>query len=197
MEVREERWATAMRAALDGDGGAYEGLLGEIAVMLRSSVRARLARLGLGANDTEDVMQEVLLALHRKRETWDPTRPFLPWLHAIAEYKTIDAARRIGRARRQTIATPIDDLADRLPAPPSREYTLATADSERAVAALPAREREIVSALGIEGLSVRHTAARFAISQGAVRVAFHRGLERLARLANPEGYHHPNGRTGE
>lgn len=180
MEGREERWAAAMRAALDGDGAAYERLLGEIAATFRGRLRGRLAAFGLGPHEAEDIVQEILMALHAKRETWDAERPFLPWLNALAEYKLIDAVRRLGRARRHTAATPVDEMADRLAAPqPARR----PADPERALAALPTRERGVVSALGLEGLSVRRTAARFSISEGAVRVAFHRGLARLSRLA--------------
>lgn len=106
-----------MRAALDGDGAAYERLLGAIAAMLRGVARARLVRLGLGPDEAEDVVQEILMALHRRRETWDPSRPFLPWLHGIAEYKLLDAARRLGRARRRAADAPVEDMADRLAAP--------------------------------------------------------------------------------
>lgn len=186
MEPREDRWAGAMRAALDGDRAAYERLLGEVAAMLRGLVRAKLLRLGLGPDDAEDVVQEVLMALHQKRETWDRTRPFLPWLHAMAEYKVIDAARRLGRARRRTVDEPVEAMADRLPAPPGPELAVAMADPERAIAVLPSRERSVVAALGIEGLSVEGTAARFSISESAVRVAFHRGLARLSRLADAQ-----------
>ena len=127
-------------------------------------------------------MQEVLLALHQKRGTWDRERPLLPWLHAVANYKLIDAARRIGRTRWRTVAEPVEQMADRLPAPPVPD--LALADPERAIAGLPSRERGVVEALGIQGLSVRGAAARFSISEAAVRVAFRRGLARLSRLAD-------------
>ncbi len=185
MEAREERWAAAMRAAMDGDSAAYERLLAELAAMLRGLARARLCRSGLGPGETEDVVQEVLLAVHRKRDTWDDARPFLPWLNAIAEYKMIDAMRRIGRARRRTVDQPVDEMAERLSAPP-REPTLADTDPARAIEALPERERSVVAALGIEGLSVRGAAARLAISEVAVRVAFHRGLARLSRIAGSD-----------
>lgn len=186
MEAREDRWAAAMRAGLDGDRAAYERLLGEVAAMLRGVARARLVRYGLGPDEAEDVVQEVLMALHQKRATWDPARRFLPWLHAIAEYKLIDAARHLGRARRRTVSEPVEEMADRLPAPAGPELACATADPVRAVAHLPSRERGVVAALGIEGLSVRGTASRFSISEAAVRVAFHRGLARLSRQAEAQ-----------
>lgn len=184
MATRKDRWADAMRAALDGDGVAYERLLGEIAVMSRGVARSRLVRFGIDPDEAEDVVQEVLIAVHRKRGTWDPERPFLPWLNAIARYKLIDAVRRLGRARRRTAGEPVEDMADRLPAPPAPELAYALADPARAVARLSARERDVVTALGLEGLSVRRTAARFSISEAAVRVAFHRGLARVSRMVD-------------
>lgn len=182
MDDREGRWAGAMRAARRGDAAAYRGLLAEIAAALRGMTRARLSRMGLSPDEAEDVVQETLIALHAKRHTWDEDRPFLPWLHAIARYRMIDAARRLGRVRARTVASPVEDLADLLPAPAPREG--AALDRERLVAALPGRERGVVAALGLEGMSVTAAARRFAISEGAVRVAFHRGLTRLRTLSD-------------
>lgn len=185
MDEREDEWATAMRAAQGGCGASYARLLAEVAVALRGPVRARLARFGFSATEAEDVVQEVLIAIHRKRDTWDPARPLLPWLWALTRHRVIDATRRLGRARRRTAATPVDDLAEVLAAPQPAVAPMA-GERERLVAALPARERGVVAALGLEGLSVSAAAARFAISEGAVRVAFHRGLARLRRMADDD-----------
>jgi RNA polymerase sigma-70 factor (ECF subfamily) len=180
--AREARWAGAMRAALHGDRTAYAGLLTELAAFLRPLAAARLGRMGFGAQDVEDVVQETLAAIHRKRDTWDGDRPFLPWVRAIARHKALDAGRRLARARARSHATPVEDMADALPAP-AEPSAAAARDAETLVAALPGRERGVVAALGLEGLSVAAAARRFAISEGAVRVAFHRGLARLRALA--------------
>jgi RNA polymerase sigma-70 factor (ECF subfamily) len=77
---REQDWALLMQAARQGDRKAYERLLAGVAEAVRVIVRRRLARLGLSTSEAEDVVQEVLLGIHTKRDTWDESRPFLPWV---------------------------------------------------------------------------------------------------------------------
>src|SRR5439155_11817187 len=104
-------WGDLMRAANNGDAAAYNRLLTSLAPALRSVARRGLGRAGLPADDAEDVVQEILLAIHLKRQTWDASLPLGPWLRAIARNKLIDAMRR--RGRRDHV--PIDDLAEILP----------------------------------------------------------------------------------
>ncbi len=108
----EEEWGRLMRLALDGDALAYRTLLGAIAPHLRNTVRRFLARSGRGTADLEDIVQEILLAVHLKRATWDRSLPFMPWLNAVARYKTIDALRRAGIRGE----VELDGLADTLAA---------------------------------------------------------------------------------
>jgi RNA polymerase sigma-70 factor (ECF subfamily) len=89
----ERSWADALRRGIAGDTQAYAWFLGEVAATLRPLVARRC-----GAADAEDVVQEVLLALHDKRATWDGERPVLPWVRAIARHKLTDALRRHYRA---------------------------------------------------------------------------------------------------
>ncbi|MFN3263236.1 MAG: sigma-70 family RNA polymerase sigma factor [Pikeienuella sp.] len=179
--LRERRWSSLMNAARAGDRAAYARLLAEVAEALRPPIRARLARLGFDAAHAEDALQETLIALHEKGGTWDGRRPITPWIRAIARHKALDLARRLGRARARTADAPVEDWAERIAA----EEAAAPAPAEAAhlVAALPRRERGVVSALGLEGLDVAAAAARLGMSEGAVRVAFHRGLARLRARA--------------
>ncbi len=177
---REQDWALLMQAARQGKRKAYERLLAEIAEAVRGIVRRRLARLGLSTSEAEDVVQEVLLGIHTKRDTWDESRPFLPWVHAVARHKITDAARRLRRQARLHVEIPIEDWPGQLPSPmPETDRNLL--DVERLLAKLPARQLSIVQALTFEGTSVRGVAERFSMSEGAVRVTFHRALARLAR----------------
>lgn len=182
MDDREQRWAALMLAARSGDGTAYAVLLREVAEVLRGVVRRRLTRMGLGAEEAEDVVQEALIGLHAKRHTWDASRPILPWVHAIARYKMLDAARRLGRTRRATADRPVEDLAETLAAP-AAERDMRGFDAAEAVSILPAREAAVVTGLAVEGASVAALARRMAVSEVAIRVAFHRGLARLRRQA--------------
>ncbi len=184
MDVRgqEQNWSTWMCAARGGDALAYERLLAAIAATVRPAVRGRLGRMGLSASDAEDVVQEVLIAIHSKRHTWDEARPFLPWVGAVVRYKALDAVRRLARERRRHVDTPVEDWADFLPEL-GQDPDRVSIDAERALAALSCREAGVVRAIALEGVSASETAVRFGIKEGAVRVALHRGLRRLAMLA--------------
>jgi RNA polymerase sigma-70 factor, ECF subfamily len=186
MNTHEERWAEAMRAGRRGDAAAYQRLLAEIADVLRRFIRARVARLGLNASDTEDLVQEVLIGLHTKRYTWNEGLPFLPWLHAIVRYKLTDAVRRWRRESRYRSDVPLDDWSD-LFAAPVEDPDRALVDLDRHLAGLPTRQRVVVCALAIDGASVRETAQKLGTSEGVIRVILHRALARLSAAAGSEG----------
>jgi len=154
--------------------------------MLRRLVRYRLAQLGLNAHETEDVVQEVLIGLHTKRHTWDEARPFLPWLHAITHYKLIDAVRQMKRETRHRINLTFDEFAEMFEAP-AEDLDRALLDVDRHLARLPEGQQVVVRALAVEGASVKATADRLQTSEGAIRVTFHRALQRLMALAEPGG----------
>ena len=170
-----EVWTELMLAARSGDARAYDRFLKVIAPVLRAAARAGLARAGLPLADAEDVLQEILLAVHLKRGSWDPALPVGPWLRAIARHKLIDALRRRGRR----VDLPIEDFAEILPAADSAEPGLAR-DVERGLMALPAGQREAVRAIAVEGASIGEAARRLGLSEGATRVALHRGLKAIA-----------------
>lgn len=176
VDDREAQWAAWMRAADAGDEMAYRRLLEALAPAVRGVVLRALTRAGAGTADAEDVVQETLLALHLKRATWDRTAPIGPWINAIARYKTVDALRRRGRRAEQ----PIDGVVESLPAAEAADG-LARRDAERALAALSGRTHEVVRAVSLDGAGIGDTARRLCISEGAVRVALHRGLKALAR----------------
>src|SRR5271155_5535125 len=92
----DDKWAPMMRAALAGDEAAYRRLLEEIGRVVRVKARGALSRARVGDADIEDVVQETLLAIHLKRQTWDGGLRLAPWGNAIARHKIIDAMRRRG-----------------------------------------------------------------------------------------------------
>jgi RNA polymerase sigma-70 factor, ECF subfamily len=177
LSERDEQWADQMRAGLAGDAGAYRAVLEGLTVFLRTEVRRGFARYGRGTSDIEDVVQETLLAIHLKRETWRRDEPILPWVRAIARNKLIDSLRRGGKR----VNIPIDDVIDILPAEPPTEH-LTERDVGQILSHLNGRQREVVESISIQGSSIRETAARYGMSEGAVRVALHRGLAALSKL---------------
>jgi len=174
----EDEWTGLMRSAMSGDDVAYHRLLKAITPVLRAAARRGLARAGQPVDQSEDIVQDILLAVHLKRHTWDAGAPFAPWLFAIARNKLIDALRRRGRG----VFVNIDDFAETLAGEPTVE-TAPAGEVAAHLQALPARQREVLQSIAVESASIKDTAAKFAMSEGAVRVALHRGLAGLtARL---------------
>lgn len=175
--AREEEWAGWMRSAIDGDAQAYHRFLSAVTPYLRAMARRRCDQYGAPPSEAEDVVQEVLLAVHLKRGTWDPARPIGPWLSTIVRNKLIDSLRRRGRH----VSVPIEDVMGTLEAEEEID-TLDRIDAEHMLKRLRDPQRDIVRSISIEGAGVRETAARLKMSEGAVRVALHRALKSLAAL---------------
>ena len=110
MRGREDEWTGLMRLAISGDDGAYHRLLRSVTPVLRAAARRGLSRAGQPVDQSEDIVQDILLAVHLKRHTWDTNAPFAPWLFAIARNKLIDSLRRRGRR----VFVDIDDFAETL-----------------------------------------------------------------------------------
>jgi RNA polymerase sigma-70 factor (ECF subfamily) len=184
VEEREQRWTEAMRAERRGDAVAYERMLKEVATALRRSLVPRLARVGLGVHEAEDLVQETIIGLHSKRHSWDPARPFLPWLHAIARYKLIDFTRQRRRDTRRRVDLPLDDWLE-MADPSADAANRSTWEMDRHLAVLPVGQRKIVRAIAVEGASVRSVAQELATSEGVVRMTLHRAISRLLEAADP------------
>jgi RNA polymerase sigma-70 factor, ECF subfamily len=173
---QEQQATTLMVRAQAGDRQAYEDLLRLLTVAARGFVRRRAG----WAEWTEDVVQETLLTVHRARQTYDQTRPFAPWFFAILNSRLLDALRDHRRVRTRELID--DEAVGRQPA--SEPDGLSDSVREtlaRAVARLPRVQREVVSLLKYEDMSVREVATRLGMSEGAVKVTAHRSYKVLRR----------------
>lgn len=177
----EARLRAGMTAAQRGDSIAYERLLSELIPLLRSFVRARLRE---DSAAVEDVVQNVLLAVHRARHTYRSERRFGPWLGAVARNAVVDHLRSRGRRRLREL--PLDD-ADQVAAdsPPLASSELSP-ELRHALERLPAAQREAVELIQIRGLSVAEAAVRAGVKPGALKVRAHRGYTALRRILRPE-----------
>jgi RNA polymerase sigma-70 factor, ECF subfamily len=177
----EEEWADLMRRGNAGDGGAYHQLLRAVTPVLRAVARRGLARAGQPVDQSEDIVQDTLLAVHLKRHTWDSEAMFSPWLFAIARNKLVDALRRRG----WRVFVDIDDFTDTIASEPVAE-TVPASELIAHLQGLPKRQRDVLQSITLESISIKVTAAKFAMSEGAVRVALHRGLANLAAKLRKE-----------
>ncbi|HMN38132.1 MAG TPA: sigma-70 family RNA polymerase sigma factor [Hyphomicrobium sp.] len=173
--MRDSEWSQLMRAAMNGDDGSYRSFLTDVSRALRAIVRRGLGATDIAGSDAEDVVQEVILAIHMKRHTWDQTKPIGPWIIAIARNKMIDEIRR--RGRRPEV--PIDGLLEILEAP-GQDDAINAYDAARVLDGLTGRARDIVKSIAIDGQSAREVAGRLGMSEVAVRVQLHRSLKSLA-----------------
>jgi RNA polymerase sigma-70 factor (ECF subfamily) len=171
MRHDDERLRALMLAGLAGDAVAHAALLRALLPLLRSFFRRRLNGR---EDDVEDLLQETLIAVHQRRATYDPSRPFGAWLFAIARYKLVDRYRR---ERRTVPLDDCDDLADEFA---FAEASDARGDIERLFATIPDKQAAVLRATRIEGLSTAQAADRLGIGESDVKVSAHRGLRALA-----------------
>jgi RNA polymerase sigma factor (sigma-70 family) len=166
-----------MRAAMTGDAGAYRQFLVAVTPHVRAIARSQCRRFGAPEGEAEDVVQEVLLAIHLKRGTWDQDRPIRPWVAAITRNKLVDALRRRGRYA----SVPIEEVADSLSVEDQLPDVMQH-DMDALLGHLTAQQREIVRSISLNGYSIQETAERLKMKEGAVRVALHRALKALGAL---------------
>jgi RNA polymerase sigma-70 factor (ECF subfamily) len=179
----EARWGEWMAAAQRGDRAAYERLLQSILPHLRVFVGVRIRDPSI----TEDVVQNVLLSIHKARHTYRPERPFGPWLRAIARNAGIDAMRARGvRTRVEVPLSDVEPVTSAAPfSSPSQEISPVLA---RALAELPPAQREAVELLHLHELSSAEAAQKLGISAVALRVRAHRGYKALRAKLRREDF---------
>jgi RNA polymerase sigma factor (sigma-70 family) len=163
-------WDQLMAAAQVGDANAYRILLAELASWLRRYYARRLPPAMI-----EDAVQDVLLAIHEKRHTYDPARPFGPWLAAIARYKWIDRLRSLK-------AEAFEPLDENIGVPDHGESVIAGSTFQQLLAELKPPQAEAIRLVKLEGYSIEEASRATGQSISLVKVNIHRGLKRLASI---------------
>lgn len=165
-----------MIASLNGDAASHRALLERLSGRLRAYYKVRLAAIGRGPEEAEDLVQEAILAIHLKRHTYDQAGLLTPWVYAIARYKLIDFLRRTKSSLANVAIEDADDLIteeDRLGAE-------STFDVRRLMAKLPSKARCAIEAVKLDGESIAEAAVRCGISESGVKINIHRGLKAMA-----------------
>jgi RNA polymerase sigma-70 factor (ECF subfamily) len=179
LQLQEASWVVLMRATQGGDAVSYDRLLRSVTPFIRNLVR----RYCRDPNLAEDVVQDVLLTVHRIRHTWDPERPFSPWLASIAARRGIDRIRRASRVSRHEVSDELAIETFAIPAANNESGALRAAETiEPLLAALPERQRRALEAVKIRGLSVAEAARESGQSVSALKVNVHRAVKALRSL---------------
>jgi RNA polymerase sigma factor (sigma-70 family) len=166
--MADSEWASLMAAAQSGNSVAYNRLLVEISVWLGRYYARRLPPAMV-----DDAIQDALLAIHEKRHTYDPGRPFGPWLAAIARYKWIDRLRTLK-------AAPTEALEEDIAVPDHEAAVTSATSLERLMQGLKPPQAEVIRLVKLQGFSIEEAAIRTGQSVSLVKVNIHRGLGRLA-----------------
>ncbi|ATW02886.1 sigma-70 family RNA polymerase sigma factor [Sphingorhabdus sp. YGSMI21] len=174
MIANEETFRRLMTKAQAGDKLCYSSLLTECEKWLRRYYARKINPAAI-----DDLVQETLISLHRKRASYDPARPFLPWLAAIGRYRWIDSLRKIYRHEH-------DQLYEDMVADPQDETVTAKVSLERLLDRIPPKQAEVISLVKIEGLSIIEASAKTGQSESLVKVNIHRGLKKLSAMVETE-----------
>ena len=164
-----------MESAQEGDDAAYRALLLDIHGDLSRFVRRRVQ----DSQEAEDIVQEVLLLIHRARHTFDPARRFEPWMYTIARNVSIDHERqRSTRRKREVLTAESPEI--------HASAAMCEAPLTAALERLPESQRRAFSMLKIEGLSVKKAAQRAGVTPGALRVRAHRAYRSVRAFIDGE-----------
>ena len=136
----------------------------------------RYFRRRVPPHSIDDLVQEVLIAFYTKRATWDPSRPFLPWLAAIARYRWVDHLRKVYKHESKEL------LEDDAVQDSDEDVVMARVSLDRLFGELPEKQAEAIELVKIGGLSIRETAEKTGQSESLVKVNIHRGLKKLAAM---------------
>ena len=179
-EIDEQRWSALMVSAQSGNESDYRQLLREVSDVVHKFLRSRFGNRPM----IEDCVQESLLAIHQARHTYNPKRPFRPWLFAIVRNKTIDTLRK---------QKPRDNVTKRYQreqevlAEPNGEIAHANEIAEAPLfRVLSQQHREVLILTKIIGFSIAETATKLDISESAVKVRVHRAVGKLRKLMKEE-----------
>ncbi len=173
-EILSER----MRAAQEGDSREYELLLNQCREILFHFLSQKVRN----EDDREDLIQDILIGMHKAKVTYRPDRPFAPWFFSIARYKTIDYIRRVSSKGDKVVSLEMEDFPQPVPSSTPEDDWETAKGLESWLSVLEPRQRQIVTMAKLEGLSVREISQKTGLSESNVKVIVHRSMEKMKRF---------------
>lgn len=173
----EQRWSQLMAASHAGDKVAYAQLLDELTGVLTAYLQAQFGQFEL----IEDCVQECLMTIHKARHTYDPARPFRPWLFTLARHRTIDVLRQSNRYEHNRMA--LSESDDEGTGTESYNRLL---DGAKLIVRLSSDHQEVVVMTKYMGYTTLEAAETLGISESAVKARLRRGLKMIQTLWEAE-----------
>lgn len=169
-------WGQLMAKAQDGDSAAYQKLLAAIQPALLAFARKQI----FDAQLAEDASQEIMLAIHKQRHTFDPTQPFKPWMYAIARHKCIDTIRKIQRKSDAEVGI-TDEIETFLTSSSNTEDEDVKKDLETALSSLNEKQQKVIHLMKLEGYTAQEVADQMDMTVSAVKVTAHRAIKHMQK----------------
>lgn len=167
-----------MQAAQDGDAKAYEALLKEIAPIARRMVQRKWGFLQKA--DIEDIVQDILLSVHSARATYDPARPFNPWLMGISHHRLVDSARRYKRrSTNEVLVGELPEVSSEDPVNKMEEQFATVGALHGAIRQLPSAQQKAVNLLRLQEMSLKEASEASGMTISSLKIAVHRGVKAL------------------
>ena len=173
MTDNTDNFAVLMKQALAGDQRAYADLLQKTSRLLRPFLAKRLSF----TNEVDDLLQEILISIHKARHTYDGNRPYQPWVYAIARFRLQDHLR----AHYSDQLRHADDLSEmeEFLHEDVTESTISYESISGEVEKLPDKQAVILRLMHQEGYTAKEVAEKIGMNESAVKVAAHRAYKVL------------------
>lgn len=173
-ENRNAQWSTLARQAQGGDKRAYATLLREILPYIRSILAGGLAN----QDWIDDIAQDVLVSVHKSLSTYSPDMPFHPWLRAIVQFRRTDFLRKHYKNRdlKDGVQSNAEIFGHSVTNPTSAGELK---DIQNALDDLPAKQKQIIEKIKIQGYSTKEVADQMGMTDSAVKVSVHRAINKL------------------
>lgn len=172
---RNDNFEMLMRQALAGEQQAYAALLQKTTRLLRPFLAKRLSF----SSDVDDLMQEILISIHKARHTYDGNRPYKPWVFAIATFRLQDYLRT-HYADQLRHAVDFDELVETLPEHVT-ESEMSYESISGEVQKLPEKQATILQLMHQDGYTAKEVAEKMGMNESAVKVAAHRAYKELRK----------------
>jgi RNA polymerase sigma factor (sigma-70 family) len=185
MTIAKDKTLTIlMQRAQGGHEESYSRLLREILPLISKLTRRQMP--SASASDHDDILQEVLLSIHAARASYDPNRPFIPWLKSIVANRTIDFIRRQNRHSSKYVVPQelANDIVDEAAGDAIGRHEAVDA-LRKAIKTLPDGQRSAIELLKLREMSLREAAAITGMSVSALKASIHRAVRTLRGTLAP------------
>lgn len=165
-----------------GNKAAYAELLSWLSKHAEVQIKINLRNYyNFPAQGIDDIIQDVLITFHQTHQTFDPSRPLLPWINAIIKYKAIDFLRR-KEFRVTMTAAEVETIKEKWHKDDEEEDK--QEELIRLIESLPAEQKEVLKLAKLEGFSGKEIALKLNLSESNVKVIIHRAIKQIKKITS-------------